>query len=138
MITEQQERNLSNASANVKHKQDKVNPHVINIHDGRLMPNTPRLRVHKDYRIYTGPKGPDIGAPERLRWLAGALRQLPMKVVNSKAEADTFDVGTATKDELVVFAQDEFGHVLDASKDVRTLRKEVMALATSVAESELT
>lgn len=124
MITAEQERNLSEANARAKKKQDKANPMVININNGRLMPNTPRLRAHPQYKVYSG----DLQAalPERMRWLAGALKQATTKVVNSKAEADIFDIGTASKDELIVFAMDEFGQVLDPKKDLKALRKAIM------------
>lgn len=127
MITEAQEARLADANARSKRKQDRTNPMVINIDDGRLMPNTPRLRAHPKYRVYGG----DIKAPvpERMRWLAGALKQMPTKIVNSQAENDAFDVGKATADELVVFANEQFGMILDPAEPLPVLRKRIMARA---------
>jgi hypothetical protein len=135
MMTEQQEANLAAAHGRAKKKkQDKANPMVINIHNGRLMPNTPRLRAHKDYRVYGGKL--DASVPERMRWLEGALKQLPTKVVNSKEAEDMFDVGTASIDDLVVFAVEQWGATLDPNKPIKQLRKEVVALAEKHASDE--
>jgi hypothetical protein len=126
MISDQQDSNLSQAAArSKKRKQDTVNPMVININDGRLMPNTPRLRVHKDYRVFTG----DINAtlPDRMRWLTGAKRQ-PIRVVNTQEAANEFDLGSASKEDIVTFAFEEYGAVLEPTQDIRKLRKEVIRL----------
>ena len=128
MISPQQETNLAAATQRAKKKQDKTNPMVIiNLSNGRVMPNTPRLRAHKDYRVYSG----DIKAalPERMRWLEGQSKFTAPKVVNSKEAEDMFDVGTATIDELVIFAVEQWGATLDPAKPAKVLRKEVMALA---------
>lgn len=127
MITADQERNLADANARAKKKQDKTNPMVVNIEDGRLMPNTPRLRAHPQYRVYAGPK--DADAAGRLRWLDGQSRAGKTKIVNSMAESDTFDVGTASVDDLIVFAMDNYGLALDPDKPMKTLRKQVMEAA---------
>lgn len=135
MITAEQESNLANANMRAKKKQDKTNPFVVNIHDGRLMPNTPRLRAHKDYRVY--PAGLDDARKstnaERLRWIekSKAITSSP-KIVNSMAEADQFDVGTATADELAVFAMEQWGLALDPKKPLKTLRGEVMKKASEI------
>ncbi len=127
MISPQQETNLAAATQRAKKKQDKTNPMVIHTTSGRLMPNTIRLRAHKDYRVYDG----DINAPlsERMRWLEGRSKHWAPKVVNSKEAEDLFDVGTATIDELVIFAVEQWGAALDPAKPAKVLRKEVMALA---------
>lgn len=134
MITAEQERNLSDANARAKKKQDKTNPMVVNIEDGRLMPNTPRLRVHPQYRVYAGPK--DADAAGRLRWLEGQSRGGKTKLVNSKADEDTFDVGTATADEMVIFALENYGLKLDPKKPLKTLRKELMEAAAKAEKIE--
>jgi len=126
MISDQQDSNLSQAAAaSKKRKQDATNPMVINIHDGRLMPNTPRLRTHKDYRVYTG----DINAtlPDRMRWLTGTKRQ-PIRVVNTQEATNEFDLGSASKEDIVTFAFEEYGAVLEPTQDIRKLRKEVIRL----------
>jgi hypothetical protein len=128
MISETQESNLSQAAAgSAKRRQDKTHPMVIHMTSGRLMPNTPRLRVHKDYRVYTGALDADL--PTRMRWLAG-MSKMPttVNVTNSKEAEDNFDLGAATKDDIVTFAFEQYGAVLDPAQDIRVLRKAVMKL----------
>lgn len=127
MISPEQEARLSAANSRSKKKQDKKNPHVINIKDGRLMPNTPGLRVHPNYRVYGGSSKDDL--PTRMRWLEGMSRQIGPRVVNSMAEQDAFDVGTATADDLVMFANEQWGMVLNPSEPLAVLRKRVMEAA---------
>ncbi len=127
MITAEQESNLAAANARAKKKQDPKNPMVVNVEDGRLMPNTPRLRVHPKYRVYSGPK--DADASGRLRWLDGQSRSGKVAVVNTMSEQDTFDVGTASADELMIFALENYGLALDPEKPMKTLRKQVMEAA---------
>jgi len=132
MISEAQESNLSQAAAgSKKRRQDKTNPMVINVINGRLMPNTPKLRLHKDYRVYTGSL--DASLPDRMRWLEGISKMAPVKVVNSRGAEDSFDLGAATKEDIITFAFEQYGSVLDGSKDIRVLRKEVMKLFESSA-----
>lgn len=132
MITDQQEANLAAAHARAKKKQDKTNPYVVNITDGRLMPNTPRLRAHKDYRVYpvSQEEARKSTVVDRLKWIerSAAMPSGP-KVVNSMSEADTFDVGSANADEMAVFAMENFGLALDPKKPLKALRKEVMEAA---------
>lgn len=130
MITEAQEQKLAAANARTKKKQDKTNPMVINEVDGRLMPNTAALRKHKRYRVYTG----DLKAslPERMKWLEGTKRNAGPRIVNSMAEADVFDVGTASADELVMFGLEQFGLVLNESEPLKVLRKRIMDAAAAV------
>jgi hypothetical protein len=127
MISPEQEKRLSEANSRSKKKQDKKNPHVININDGRLMPNTPGLRKHPAYRVYGGSVKDDL--PTRMRWLAGQSRQSTPRVVNSMAEQDAFDVGTATADDLAVFALEQWGMVLNTTEPLPVLRKRVMEAA---------
>ncbi len=134
MISAQQEANLAEANARAKKKQDRVNPHVVNIEDGRLMPNTPRLRIHPQYRVYTGPK--DADAAGRLQWLEGQTRHGAPRIVNSKEAEDQFDVGTATADEIVMFANEHFGAVLDPKSPMKTLRSQLVLLAEKAEAQE--
>lgn len=133
MMTEQQVNNLTNAVNKAKYKQDKVHPMVINREDGRLMPNNAMLRAHKNYVVYTGPLDADL--PSRMRWLKGLVSHQGPKVVNSAAAADNFDVGKATKEEIVGFAMEQYGAALDPTKHIATLRKEVMALYEKMNET---
>lgn len=134
MITAEQERNLADANARSKKKQDRTNPMVINVEDGRLMPNTPRLRIHPLYRVYTGDIKADLGT--RMRWLEGLARSGAPKLTNSKEAEDTFDVGTATVDDLVMFALEHFGLKLDPKKPMKALRREVMDAAEAAEKAD--
>ena len=130
MLTDQQEKTLSNAQQrSAKRRQDKQFPHVVNVNDGRLMPNVLALRNHKDYRVYQGPK--DASTDDRLRWLQGVSKT--PKVTNSQAEADDFDVGKATKDDLIVFAMEQYGAPIDPAMDIRTMRKKIVEMAEKAA-----
>ncbi len=127
MITAEQEQRLSDSHMRSKKKQDKTHPHLINIKDGRLMPNTPKLREMADYRVYDGPI--DGTRESRMAWIKGALKRNPIKIVNTQ-EQETFDIGKASKDDLVTFAFEQWGKTLDIAKPLKALRDEVAALAT--------
>lgn len=136
MISLQQEQ-ASIDALRARRAQDKKNPFVINIHDGRLMPNTPRLRVHKDYRVYTGPVKDSTGE-SRLKWLDGNLMTARPRVVNSLAGTPAppvFDVGKASQSELIGFALDEYGLVLPEDMPVAEMRNRIMLVATPLADN---
>jgi hypothetical protein len=131
MLTDQQDQNLSNASLrSAKRRQDKENPMVVNINDGRLMPNVKMLREHPDYRIYRGPDTKD--AKVRLQWLNGELKRTPIKVTNTKADA-VFDVGTATRDDIIVFMMEEYGITVKPETPMSTMRQMVVRAADKAA-----
>lgn len=119
MITESQEQNLANSRG--KARQDKKVPLLINRDNLRLMPNTPLIRKRPQYMPYDGEATDDEAT--RRSYVTGNGSRRP-RVVNSAAEADVFDIGKATKDELITFAMSEYSKMLDGSKDIRTLRKE--------------
>ena len=52
MITDAQEAAI--AARRAQTQQDKRNPFLIHVDDGRLMPNVARLRGHAKYRVFTG------------------------------------------------------------------------------------
>lgn len=139
MITAEQESNLAAANARARKKQDREHPFVVNTKDGRLMPNTPRLRAHKDYRVLPmgleDAKKSTIG--QRLKWVekSASINTGP-KVTNSMAAQDEFDVGTATADELAVFAMETWGLALDPKLPLKALRKQVMDKAAAAEEKQ--
>lgn len=135
MLTDQQEQNLASASKRSKKRlQDKTHPQVVNIHDGRRMPNVLMLREHKDYRIYLGPEG--VTDAEALQWVKGELKRKVPKVTYT-SPLDSFDVGKATKDDLIVFAMEELGIALDPTMHIATMRSKVMEAANKlVAQAE--
>lgn len=115
------------ASMRAKRKQDRANPMLININDGRLMPNTPIGREDPNYRVYTGPLTATLA--QRMQIIEATIKGPRTRVVASQPiiEAEQFDVSTATKEELVAFAFDEYGVVLDSKLDRRVMCKQVMA-----------
>lgn len=122
-ITESQEDAI--AAARARSRQDKVHPFLIHLEDGRLIPNTPLIRKNPKYRVYLG----DINATlsERMRFINSGVGRTKV-VDSSEPEPDVFDIGKATKDELVVFAMGTYGVSLAADTDIRTLRKQVSDL----------
>ena len=82
-ISEAAEQRMVAARA-ARNKQDKKHPFVINIHDGRLLPNVPNLRAHSNYRVYTG--DPKASAQERLRFLSVAGHR--PRVVDSEVSGE--------------------------------------------------
>lgn len=151
-ITEAQEaRMLSERAA--RNKQNPKHPYLINVKDGRLLPNVPALAGrpqkgqpgqpgfepakpgHRNYRIYTG--DPKAALDERMRWLQTQVGSVgrPITLVN----IEPFDVGTATLDELIEFAQTEYGVALSKQLGLKAVRAEVIKLATDagrVSDSE--
>lgn len=126
-LSEQQQDAISAARA-AKSKQDPSTPFLIHRENGRLMPNTVLLRKHKDYRPYTG--SVKASHEERMLFLrTGSSRPRMVNSVPEEAEAAPFDLGKATKDEIVAFAFTEFGAAFDPGTDIRTLRKQLAALA---------
>jgi hypothetical protein len=120
-MTETQEANLANA---VNKRQDKTVPFLICTDDARLMPNVPGIRKMKNYMPYHGNPGDDL--PTRQAFLQGLSGK--RRIVNS-APDEVFDVGTASVEELVAFAMDEFGAALDVTLPAKKLRAKVMELS---------
>lgn len=106
-------------------RQDSAAPLLINIEDGRLMPNAPNIRALPGYRIYHGDPKADLKA--RMAYLhSGGHGRKHTPVLD---DVQPFDVSKATKEELLSFAMNEYGAALDVTADLRTLRKKVMELA---------
>ncbi len=117
MITEAQVQNLANSR---KARQDKKVPLLINRDNFRLMPNTPLIRRRPQYMPYDGQADDDLET--RRSYVTGQGTRRP-RVVNT-VEPEVFDIGKASKDELVNFAMSEYGKMLDGTRDIRSLRKE--------------
>lgn len=131
-ITEAQQGKLSKSVGKL-YAQDKKIPMLINIHDGRLIANSVAIRgdgtdshpANTDYRLYTGSLSATL--EERMAFISSSIGGSRSRVVDTSVEAPTFDLGTATKEEIIAFAFTEFGMVLSENTDIRTLRKNVMA-----------
>jgi len=108
-------------------RQNKQVPWLIR-DDGLIVPNVPLVAKKQNFRPYHG----DIKAPleDRMRYLQnlGSRR----RVINSAVLADEeapFDIAKATKDELISFAQDQFGEILDPALHLNKMRSMVAKLA---------
>lgn len=114
------------ASASRTRRQDKKNPLLISMKDFLLFPNVPRLREGKDMLLYTGNPKADLAERKRYVETMKTGRSGIRAVMDSSA---AFDVGTATAQELVDFALQEYGTQLNLSAPLATLRKQVVKLA---------
>ncbi len=119
MITDAQEAAIAARRAQVS--QDKRNPFLLHVDDGRLMPNVPRLRGHAKYRVFTG--SPKATPEERMAWLRSMGNGTPV------AADEPFDIGTATVAEMIAFAASEYGVTLDPSLHHNKMRAELRRLA---------
>ena len=119
MITDAQEAAL--AARRAQTAQDKRNPFLIHVDDGRLMPNVARLRGHPKYRVFTG--SPKATPEERMVWLRSMGNGIPLPT------EDPFDIGTASVAELIAFAASEYGVTLDPSTHHNKMRAELRRLA---------
>lgn len=121
-FTEQHETMAANARQKSKrYAQDKANPMCINVHDGRLFPNVPNVRKNPDYRVYTG----DVNASveERMQYLRTGLGPRRAKVVMEAPKEEVFVLGSASKDDIIAFADMEYGYTLNPNDSVEVLRE---------------
>jgi hypothetical protein len=124
-ITEQHE--AAAAQQRGRKRQNKEHPLLIR-DDGVLFPNVPLVAKKANFRIYTG--NPRATLEERKRYVKmGGLRQVP-ELVNT--DVPPFDVGNASKEDIILFARDEFGFELDAEKPLARLREDLIKLAKSM------
>lgn len=115
---------MATRQASVK-RQDSAAPLLINIEDGRLMPNAPNIRALQGYRVYHGDPKADLKT--RMAYLrSGGHGRKHTPVLD---DAQPFDVSKAPKEELIAFAMNEYGVALDVTADLRAMRKKVMELA---------
>jgi hypothetical protein len=123
-VSVQQEIQAANTRQKSKrYSQDKTNPMCININDGRLMPNVPNVRKNPDYRVYTGDLKASVA--ERLQYIRTGLGPKRARVVmDAPKEEPPFVVATAGKDDLLAFAESEYGYTMNPNKPVEELRIE--------------
>jgi hypothetical protein len=130
MITEQQQTAMSNRN---KPLQDRKVPLLINIDDGRLVPNVEQTRALENYRLYHGPSNASLA--DRMNYLRteykGMHRFTEVADSGSPPAGTTkpFDIHTASKEELVAFAASEYHKELDLTAHLATLKKQVRELA---------
>lgn len=107
-------------------RQDQRVPFLIR-DDGVLFPNVPLIAKKPNFRPYRG----DIKAPleERMKFLRGVSGR---RVINTEVVADEeapFDIAKASKDDLIKFAADEFGEIIDPADHLNKIRSQVAKLA---------
>jgi len=146
-ISQAMEEQMS-AQVQRKNAQNKRFPMLIHIDDGRLMPNVPRLSgrpeqrdatgkiispaipPHPKYRVFRGdPKAPRA---ERLRILNEGMKVESAPVVDATFMATpeaAFDIATANAEELVAFANEQYGLNLNSRTPLHLLRGRVKAAA---------
>ena len=125
MTTEAHEADV--AEARGRTLQDRRNPFLIHVDDGRLVPNTVNLRKHPKYRVFTG--SPKASPAERRLWLATMSGEGRRVVQDSTLTEAPFDIGKATREELAAFALSEYSQVLNLDMHLATMRAEVRRLA---------
>lgn len=110
-----------------KTRQHKTTPWLIR-DDGMIVPNVPLVAKKSNFRPYHG----DIKASieDRMRYLQnlGSKR----RVINTAQAADDdapFDIAKASKGDLITFAQDQFGEILDPALHLNKMRAIVGKLA---------
>ena len=102
----------------------KKNPALVIRDDGVLYPNTAQMEKHPRYRPYHG--DPKASLDDRMRYLAGLQKK---RAVVFEETEEPFDVNTASVDELVQFALDQYGAVLNPMKPRKDLQREVFRLS---------
>lgn len=106
-------------------RQNKAVPWLIRDPDGSLWPNVPNIAKKQNMRPYHGPL--DASQEQRLQYLQGHVRR--RVVVTAATEPEPFDLAKCTKDEIIAFAEEEYGYTLDPEKDLEDLRKELAGVA---------
>jgi hypothetical protein len=107
-----------------RQRQDKKTPLLIS-EDGRLYPNTKLMRANPRYRPYHG--SPKASLEDRKRYLLGLGAKRAVQYEPEPEEA--FDIGKASVEALLEFAQEQYGIVLDPNKPPKMLREEVYRLS---------
>lgn len=110
-----------------KNRQNRAVPWLIR-DDGVIFPNVPLIARKQNFRPYHG----DINASleERMNFLKGLSSR--RRVINTAAVADDqepFDIAKASKDELIKFAEEEFGELIDPATHLNKIRSMVAKLA---------
>ena len=117
------------AARALKSKQDEKNPFLIHRENGRLLPNIAILRKNPKLMPYNGSVKASLD--ERMRFVrTGTTRQV-VDTSGSDALQPPFDVGTASKDDLIAFAFNEFGLTLNPNTPVHAMRRQVVAAANA-------
>lgn len=113
------------AQSRGRSRQNKQVPFVIR-DDGVLFPNVPLIAAKQRFRPYHGKL--DASLEERQEYLKGLAPR--RRVVNTAPDEEPpFDIARATKDELIQFAENEFGYTIDPAEHLNKVRSAVAKLA---------
>lgn len=114
-------------AARARKRQDKRTPFLINEADARLYPNTELMRKRPGYRLYHGDPKADLAT--RKRFLLGLTQRREVKYDASADALPEFDLNTAGVDEILTFATEQYGVVLDPNLPIARLRRKVFDLS---------
>lgn len=109
--------------------QDKKTPYLIHRDTGRLLPNVEKLRKHPKMVPYTG--SPKASHDERMRFVRTGTFRKVVDTTAQDAELDLppFDLGTATKEQMIAFAKEEFGLDLNPNAPPHIMRAQIKKAA---------
>lgn len=103
---------------------------AIRMADGVICPATPKILAQPGFQEYHGPL--HLTGAEALAHVRG--QNSGRRVVLGLEE--TFDLRTAGKEELLEFAETDYGVTLDATDDVEVLRNKVRQIVRQQREEE--
>lgn len=109
--------------------QDKKTPYLIHRESGRLLPNVEQLRKHPKMVPYTG--SPKASHDERMRFLrTGTFRQVvDTTVAEAQLDLPPFDLGTASREDMIKFAKEEFNLDLNPNAPPHIMRAQIKKAA---------
>jgi len=122
-------------AARARKRQDKRTPFLINEADARLYPNTELMRKRPGYRLYHGDPKADLAT--RKRFLLGLTQRREVKYDANADALPEFDLNTAGVDEILTFATEQYGVVLDPNLPIARLRRKVYDLSQMTDEQLL-
>lgn len=114
-------------AATARHRQDKRTPFLIRESDAMLYPNTALMRKRPGFRPYHG----DVRASlnDRQRYLQGLTARRDVKFDPEANKPEEFDLNAAGIEEILTFATEQYGVVLDPRLPLGKLRAEVYRLS---------
>lgn len=119
--------NTEERAAQSRLRQDKRTPFLINEADARLYPNTKLMRQRPGYRLYHGDARASLA--DRQRYLLGLTARREVAYDPAADQAPAFDLNTAGLDEILSFATEQYGAVLDPNMPIAKLRRRVYELS---------
>ncbi len=109
--------NAEEKIAKARRRQSRDCPLLIN-EEGRLIANMPLIAKKPNWRPYRG--DPKASLEDRMRYLQGLGQR---RAVVFEQPEEPFNLGTATADEIVSFAMEQYGAALDVDMPIDQLRQ---------------